>query len=307
MGKLGTQQIIAIGFTLVLILLVALTGLGLSHMATIRVRMVNLVTESNVKTESVYLMRSVSRERFASLGQMVVLHDPFERDDEYMRFQAQATEFIRARDRSMAQHQQKSDTDGAPQYAMRENGGDTGHDRLLRFLDLELGLQLLFDIADLELDVFWFRLLIENESRAPSVITLMRSLAGEYRDQLMLAGAQVAEIQPVHATAQQGGILAFGVQIVRHDLVIQLELHRVELEKLAHIHGQEYRDLSAGRKQQLLFEHEQIAIEFQHLLLQALNLSVQTLELGRTTARFLRGGHRRGRDGQQAEQQYRCQ
>lgn len=98
-GNLGTQQIIAIGFTLVLILLVALTGLGLSHMATIKVRMVNLVTESNVKTESVYLMRSVSRERFASLGQMVVLHDPFERDDEYMRFQAQATEFIRARDR----------------------------------------------------------------------------------------------------------------------------------------------------------------------------------------------------------------
>lgn len=99
LGMPGTQRIIGIGFALVLALMVVLTGLGLSHMTMIKVRMVNLVTESNVKTESVYQMRSVSRERFASLSQMVVLRDPFERDEEYMRFQAQATEFIRARDR----------------------------------------------------------------------------------------------------------------------------------------------------------------------------------------------------------------
>jgi diguanylate cyclase (GGDEF)-like protein len=97
-----TQRIIAIGFALVLVLMAMLTGLGLSHMASIKARMVTLVTESNVKTESVYLMRSVSRERFASLGQIVVLHDPFERDDESMRFQAQAAEFIRARDRLLS-------------------------------------------------------------------------------------------------------------------------------------------------------------------------------------------------------------
>jgi diguanylate cyclase (GGDEF)-like protein len=101
LGALGTQRIIAIGFTLVLVLMVALTGLGLSHMTMLKVRMVNLVSESNVKIESVYQMRSVSRERFASLSQMVVLQDPFDRDEEYMRFQAQATEFIRARDRLM--------------------------------------------------------------------------------------------------------------------------------------------------------------------------------------------------------------
>lgn len=99
LGALGTQRIIAIGFTMVLVLMVMLTSLGLSHMATIKVRMVNLVTESNVKTESVFQMRSLSRERFASLSQMVVLHDPFERDEEYMRFQAQAAEFVRTRDR----------------------------------------------------------------------------------------------------------------------------------------------------------------------------------------------------------------
>ncbi len=99
LNALGTQRIILIGFALVLVLMVVLTGLGLSHMASIKARMVNLVSESNVKAESVYQMRSVSRERFASLGQVVVLQDPFERDDEYMRFQAQAVEFILARDR----------------------------------------------------------------------------------------------------------------------------------------------------------------------------------------------------------------
>jgi diguanylate cyclase (GGDEF)-like protein len=99
LNALGTQRIILIGFALVLALMVVLTGLGLSHMAAIKARMVKLVSESNVKAESVYQMRSLSRERFASLGQMVVLHDPFERDDEYMRFQAQAAEFIGARDR----------------------------------------------------------------------------------------------------------------------------------------------------------------------------------------------------------------
>ena len=102
LGSLGTQRIIVIGFSLVLVFMLLLAGLGLSHMATIKARMVNLVGESNVKAESVFQMRSVSRERFASLGQMVVLQDPFERDEEYMRFQAQATDFIRARDRLLS-------------------------------------------------------------------------------------------------------------------------------------------------------------------------------------------------------------
>lgn len=99
LGLVGTQRIIAIGFSLVLVFMLLLAGLGLSHMATLKARMVKLVSESNVKAESVFQMRSVSRERFASLGQMVVLQDPFERDDEYMRFQAQASAFIVARER----------------------------------------------------------------------------------------------------------------------------------------------------------------------------------------------------------------
>jgi diguanylate cyclase (GGDEF)-like protein len=99
LAGLGTQWIITIGFALVLLLMAVLTGFGLKNMSAIKARMADLVTESNVKTESVYRMRSLSRERFASLGQLVVLQDPFERDEEYMLFLAQASEFVQARER----------------------------------------------------------------------------------------------------------------------------------------------------------------------------------------------------------------
>ncbi|MEW5966756.1 MAG: diguanylate cyclase [Pseudomonadota bacterium] len=101
-GGPNTQRIIAFGFALVLLLMVALTVLGLTRLATMKQRMVDLVTEGGARVESVYLMRSLSRERFASLGQIVVLDDPFERDAETMRFHEQAGAFVQARDRLIA-------------------------------------------------------------------------------------------------------------------------------------------------------------------------------------------------------------
>lgn len=101
-AAVGTQKIIAIGFAVVLVLMMILTGLGLSRLGTLKKQMNALVTESNVKTESVFRMLSLSRERFASLSQMVLMRDPFDRDEEYMRYRAQATEFIRARDQMLA-------------------------------------------------------------------------------------------------------------------------------------------------------------------------------------------------------------
>lgn len=101
-GGPDTQRIIAFGFALVLLLMVALTVLGLNRLATMKQRMGDLVAEKGVKIESVYQMRSLSRERFASLGQIVVLDDPFERDEEMMRFNEQASAFVQARDRLIA-------------------------------------------------------------------------------------------------------------------------------------------------------------------------------------------------------------
>lgn len=99
---LGTQRIIAFGFALVLLLMLSLALLGLDHLEKMKRRMTGLATQEAVKLESVYRMHSLSRERFASLLQIVVLDDPFERDDETMRFHAQAGAFVQARDSLLA-------------------------------------------------------------------------------------------------------------------------------------------------------------------------------------------------------------
>lgn len=95
----GTQRIIAAGFAVVLLLLAALAAFGLMHMAALKARMADLAAETGLKTESVYLMSRISRERFASLGLMAMLGDPFDRDAEYLHYMQQASTFVAARDR----------------------------------------------------------------------------------------------------------------------------------------------------------------------------------------------------------------
>ncbi len=95
----GTRRFIAAGFAVVLGLLAALVLLGLVHMATLKKQTAALISENSIKTESVYVMSRVARERFASLGLMTMLDDPFERDEEFLRFIHQASTFIVARDR----------------------------------------------------------------------------------------------------------------------------------------------------------------------------------------------------------------
>lgn len=98
-GAAGTQRIIAIGFAVVLVLMAVLAGLGLVHMASLKSRMAHLLAETSFKTESVYTMSRISRERFASLGLMAMLDDPIDRDEEYMHYLQQGSTFIRVRDR----------------------------------------------------------------------------------------------------------------------------------------------------------------------------------------------------------------
>lgn len=95
----GSQRFIIAGFAVVLVLLATLALLAIGHMASLKEQTATLISENNVKTESVYTMSHVARERFASLGLMTMLDDPFERDEEYLRFMQQASTFIAARDR----------------------------------------------------------------------------------------------------------------------------------------------------------------------------------------------------------------
>ncbi|MHB8166608.1 MAG: ATP-binding protein, partial [Sulfuricella sp.] len=82
----NTQFSLGAGFTLVLLLMFALTLVGLHQMAAINERLEGIVEENNVKTELATVMRDSLRERAISMLTIVVLKDPFEKDSELMRF-----------------------------------------------------------------------------------------------------------------------------------------------------------------------------------------------------------------------------
>jgi len=88
---------IAIGFALVLALMISLTAIGLTRMAALHHHMEMIVNDQNVKTDLVALMRHAARERTINLHRMAVMTDAFEQDDELQKFRAMASEFLKAR------------------------------------------------------------------------------------------------------------------------------------------------------------------------------------------------------------------
>src|SRR5260221_675019 len=123
----------------------------------------------------------------------------------------------------------------------------------LPFLDAELRLLAARLVPDLELDIFGIGALIERQRRAAPVIAPAGPLSGEYRDEFVLAGLQIAHVEALNAAAVQGLRLAFGVEIIRHYRVVDLQRYRVEIEQGPDIHRDEYRYLRARGKQQLFF------------------------------------------------------
>ena len=141
--------------------------------------------------------------------------------------------------------------------------------------------------------------LVELERRAALVVALVRALAGEEGDDLVRAGLQVAEVDALHAAAVQRLHFERRVEVVGDDLVVELDLHRVELEQLAHVHRHEQRHLRVGREQQFLLEHQQVAVEADHVALDVLDAGVErpargALACGRGAARRPRRGGRGG-------------
>jgi len=84
------------GFALVLLLMVALTVLGLNQMAAMNSRLERIVEENNVKVELATSMRDALRERAISMHTIVVLSDPFTQDDELQRFYEYGSAFTRS-------------------------------------------------------------------------------------------------------------------------------------------------------------------------------------------------------------------
>ena len=78
--------------------MVALTTVGLARMAAIQHHLDVITQTHNAKTDIIFSMRHIVRERALSTYAMFIMDDPFQREEEYWRFTGMAGEFIRLRD-----------------------------------------------------------------------------------------------------------------------------------------------------------------------------------------------------------------
>ena len=81
-----------------LLLMAALTAIGVTYVGILSKQLTAIVAERNQKAELATAMQALHEGRYQSLLLASAMPDPFERDEELMRFSARAREFIRLRD-----------------------------------------------------------------------------------------------------------------------------------------------------------------------------------------------------------------
>ena len=91
------DRLLPLGFALVVLLMIAVTSVGMIRMKENNVLMTEVVTQNNVKINLVRNMYIAARERSILLLKMLALDDPFERDEMYLEFNVMATRFSVAR------------------------------------------------------------------------------------------------------------------------------------------------------------------------------------------------------------------
>jgi len=82
---------------LIVVIMIIIAIISLQGMESIRARAETIVSNQIAKMELVVKMRASARERTVILQRMILLDDPFKRDEEYMRFNHYGAEFANAR------------------------------------------------------------------------------------------------------------------------------------------------------------------------------------------------------------------
>ena len=88
---------IAMGFLMSLAVILSFAAVGLHHIASINERIRHIVDNNVVKIELATAMQSALRERALSMHALSVLADPFDKDEEVLRFNALGSDYVRAR------------------------------------------------------------------------------------------------------------------------------------------------------------------------------------------------------------------
>jgi len=89
---------LALGFTAMLVLMVFLAAIGIIQLEAGQQRLENLVDDPVAKMTYANRMYMAARERTVSLQRLILQSDPFERDEQWMRFLGYASEFAQARE-----------------------------------------------------------------------------------------------------------------------------------------------------------------------------------------------------------------
>jgi len=100
--KKSSNYVLLVGFSLILLLLLASSGIGLKNMADINQRMEAMVQNRIVKADLLQSMRNFARERSISLLRIVIKEDPFELDEEIQHFSTQAGHWLQSKEKLMS-------------------------------------------------------------------------------------------------------------------------------------------------------------------------------------------------------------
>ena len=93
----GSFYILIAGFSAMLVLLLAITFLGIASMRETRERLDDISRERLAKIQLASTMHSAARERTLGLQRMLLMDDPFERDEEFLKFNHNGARFVQAR------------------------------------------------------------------------------------------------------------------------------------------------------------------------------------------------------------------
>ena len=94
---LGIGAPIVTGFVIVLVLMTSLTAAGLNYVGDANHRLKQIVENNNIKTTLATEMQTALRERALSMYALTILTDPFDKDEEFQRFDAYGTRYTAAR------------------------------------------------------------------------------------------------------------------------------------------------------------------------------------------------------------------
>ena len=97
-----TRPTLILGFGFIIVLAGILMTVWVTVTNSTVQQLDEVVNSYNLKRQLLMDMRTLARERTVSIQKMLILDDPFERDDEYLRFNRLGTQFVVARERYLS-------------------------------------------------------------------------------------------------------------------------------------------------------------------------------------------------------------